>query len=78
MTSQTSYRSSPEKKKKKNRKNKNIIHRLGSVRIWKNCTLGFEYSPRSAAWGRTQVLGHSFPYTEVLQAGENIYSLSVL
>ena len=45
---------------KQQEKNKNIICRPWSVRIEKNCALGLEHGPRSAASGRTQDLWHSF------------------
>ena len=45
--------------RKKNRKNKYVIHRLRSVRIEKNCALGLEYVSWPAASGRTQDLRHS-------------------
>ena len=41
-------------------KNKYVIYLPRSVRIGKNCALGLEYGPRSAASGRTQDHGHSF------------------
>ena len=37
------------------KKNKNVIHRRGSVRIVRNCALGLSTAP-----GCTQDLGHSF------------------
>ena len=40
--------------------NKHVICRPRSVRIGKNCALGLEYGPRSAASGGTQDLWHSF------------------
>ena len=45
---------------KQQEKNKNIICRPCSVRIEKNCALGLEHGPPSAASGRTQDLWHSF------------------
>ena len=45
----------PETFKSELEKNKIIIHRPTSVRIWRNWALGL-----STALGRTQDLGHSF------------------
>ena len=50
------------------KKNKNVIHRPGSVRIVKNCALVL-----STARGRTQDLGHSFSqYGSEFLASKNI------